>query len=135
MNTSRNPSSVFARRNVLFLGPNDTGDIHERYQGAVDRAVGTAVGQDAHQIMRAAVLPLYPPFHRLQVTHDRPHVVPQRRIAQLADDVGQRTADIARNQIVDAGDLRRETADDHILIQKDRRDLGIEVDPENWTGS
>jgi hypothetical protein len=41
----------------------------------------------------------------------------------MMGDISQRTPAIARNEAEDAGHRRGEAADDHVAVEKDRRDL------------
>ncbi len=107
----------------LFLRSSNAGDIDKGQQDAIDHIAGGVIGQDACEEVALAVGKAHRTLDHLAAEH-RADVVFEIRVGEPTDEVGQRPAVVAGNEIEQLGDRRREAADHEISVEENRRDLG-----------
>ena len=73
--------------------------------------------------MRLAVMSADPTLERLAAIQHPANVTPQVDVVDTARDIGQRSAAIARDEVKDGTDRRREAADDEVAIEEHGSDL------------
>src|SRR5580704_538925 len=73
--------------------------------------------------MRLAVTLADPTLDRLAAIQHPANVMSQVDVVDIARDIGQRSAAIARDEIKDGAHRRGEAADDEVAIEEDRGDL------------
>src|SRR5207302_3688912 len=107
----------------LFLRSGNTGDIDKGQKNAIDHIAGGVIGQDAGEEVALAVGKAHRTLDHLAAEH-RADVVLEIRVGEPTDEVGQRSAVVAGNEVEQLGDRRREAADHEISVEKNSRDLG-----------
>src|SRR4029077_3371275 len=107
----------------LFLPSGNAGDIDKGQQDAINLTAGGAIGQDAREEVPFAVGEAYCTLDHLAAEHPA-DVVLEIRVGEPTDEVGQRSAVGAGNEIEQLGYRRREAPDHEISVEENRRDLG-----------
>ena len=109
---------------LLFLGSDDVGDVDKGQKHAVDFLSAGTIGEDACKVVAFPADKAHCAFDHLAATRHLPHVILQVGVVEPADDIGQRSTAVAGNEIEQFGNRRRKAANDEILVEKNRRDLG-----------
>ena len=99
-------------------------DIDEGHHRAVHRAVRGAVGQQPHQVLRAAVAHRHAALEGLLLLQHAGDVLAEVHLVQSVGEIGQRPATVAGLQVDDGADGRREAADQHVPVEEHRGDPG-----------
>ena len=76
-------------RDQRFLGFHDIGHIDERHQHSAHGAIRFPIGQYPHDVVDRAIIPIDASLQRLERREHEGDILPQSRVAQMADDIGQ----------------------------------------------
>ena len=107
----------------LFLGFFALCDINEVQDHAIDPVLPRAIGNDAHEEILAALV-AHLAFDWNQIVEDALGVLRQAGIVDLAGEIRERPADVAREDVEQFLDSRGESLDPQLAIQKNRADIG-----------
>src|SRR5215469_11639218 len=107
-----------------FFSGNKARDVDKRCDDAVRHPRAIPVGVNARKVITASVRQANRSLDHLTQAEYRSQVVLQFRIDKAARYVPQRSSSVARYQVEQPGDSRREIANYEIAVEENSRDIG-----------
>ena len=109
---------------LLFFRRQNIGDIDKSQQHAIDFVITSLVGKDACKVMAVSARHAHSALGDFSTGADRPDIILQLGIIDAADNIGEGSSTITRNEIEQPRDCRREASHHEIAVEKNGGYLG-----------